>query len=213
MIHNSAKTILCYGDSNTWGNVPRSDMRYPRDVRWPGKLQIILGDDYEVISEGLCGRTLVAENPKKPHRTGITHLQAIFESADPIDLAIIMLGSNDVKKSYQLTPAQIAEHLSQTIDKIRSLGDLEKAPQILVVCPPPVIVPKTGDLDERMVAGIEAFKTLPALFKGIAEKYKCGFIDAGEHVSSSDIDGYHLDGEAHIKLAEIIGAWIHTHAL
>lgn len=61
MIKTSAKTILCYGDSNTWGNVPSSFLRYPRDVRWPAVLQNLLGEDYEVISEGLCGRTLKSE--------------------------------------------------------------------------------------------------------------------------------------------------------
>lgn len=208
MIKNSAKTILCYGDSNTWGNVPRSDARYPRDIRWSGALQNILGEEYEVISEGLCGRTLVAADPAKPHRTGITHLQAILESADPIDGLIIMLGTNDVKGTYKLTPTEIAGHLLQTIEFVRNVKDLEKIPKILVVCPPSAIVPEKNDLDPRMVPGLEAFKVLPNLYKEVARRHECGFINAGDYISSSKIDGYHLDGDAHKKLAEVIGGWV-----
>ena len=205
---STTKTILCYGDSNTWGNIPRSDKRYPRDIRWPGALQNILGNEYEVISEGLCGRTFVAENHKKPHRTGITHLQAIVKSADPVDVVIIMLGTNDVKATYNLTPNDIKEHLLQTIQFIRNLKDLEKIPKILVICPPPVIIPETNDLDPRMIPGLQAFKILPSLFKEIAKIHDCGFINSGDYVSSSKIDGYHLDGESHLKLAKVIGEWV-----
>lgn len=208
MIKNSAKTILCYGDSNTWGNIPRSDARYPRDIRWPGALQDLLGEEYEVISEGLCGRTFVAADPVKPHRTGITHLQAILESADPINGLVIMLGTNDVKSTYKLTPAEIAGHLLQTIEYIRSVKDLEKTPKILVVCPPPVVVPETNDLDPRMAPGLEAFKVLPNLYKEVAQRHDCGFINAGDYISSSKIDGYHLDKEAHLKLSKVIGEWV-----
>lgn len=204
----TTRTILCYGDSNTWGNVPRSDERYPRDIRWPGALQDILGTEYDVISEGLCGRTFVAENPEKPHRTGITHLQVILESADPVDVVIIMLGTNDIKSTYKLTPVDIAGHLSQTIEFIRNEKELNKTPKILVICPPPVIIPETGDLDSRMIPGLEAFKVLPHLFKEVTQKYDCGFINAGDYVSSSKIDGYHLDKESHLKLAEVIGGWV-----
>jgi lysophospholipase L1-like esterase len=206
---DSAKTILCYGDSNTWGAVPNSNQRYPRSVRWTGALQNLLGDGYEVVSEGLCGRTFVAHDPTKPHRTGINHLHAILESADPIDLVIVMLGTNDVKSTYNLDPEDIAEHLDETIHLIKSKKvDLEKVPKIIVICPPPVIVPTENKLDERMVRGVELFKELPALYKEVAEKNSCGFINAGDHISSSPIDGYHLDPEAHAKLAQVLQRWI-----
>ncbi|MDP3962781.1 MAG: GDSL-type esterase/lipase family protein, partial [bacterium] len=108
MLKDSAKTILCYGDSNTWGAIPSAGQRYPRSVRWTGVLQNLLGDDYEVLSEGLCGRTFVASDPAKSHRIGITHLQALLETHDPIDFLIIMLGTNDVKSTYNLSPEDIA---------------------------------------------------------------------------------------------------------
>lgn len=210
-IVNSAKTILCYGDSNTWGNIPYSDDRYPRNIRWPSVLQKLLGEGYEVISEGLCGRTFVAEDKAKPHRTGITHLHAILESADPIDLVIIMLGTNDVKSTYNLSVKEIQSHLEQTITFIRSEKlDLEKIPNILVICPPPVISELQGgrELDSRMVRGIELFKSLPILFKQISQQTACGYINAGEYISSSSIDGYHFSAEGHIKLAGVIKQWV-----
>ncbi len=202
------KTILCYGDSNTWGNIPRSDARYAREIRWPGALQKSLGSEYDVISEGLCGRTLVAVDSAKPHRTGITHFQAILESADPVNGVIIMLGTNDVKTTYDLTPAQIAGHLTQTIELIGKVKDLQQLPKVLIICPPPITVPETNDLDPRMLPGLEKFKTLPALYKEVADTHNCGFINAADHISSSKIDGYHFDAESHIKLAGVIGEWI-----
>lgn len=209
MIKDNAKTIVCFGDSNTWGNVPHSDFRYPRSVRWPGALQGLLGDAYEVISEGLCGRTLVASDPKKPHRTGITHIQAIVESADPVDLLIIMLGTNDVKNNYNLEPKDISAHLEQYVRLIEDEKfDLTKKPKILIICPPPVITPKTNDLDPRMTKGPELFRVLPKSYKEVANTYGCGFIHAGDHITSSDVDGYHLSKDAHLKLAGVVQEWI-----
>lgn len=208
-INDNAKTIVCYGDSNTWGTNAGPYTRWPRSVRWTGVLQNLLGENYEVISEGLPGRTFVAPEPGKPHRTGITHLQAILESHDPIDLVIVMLGTNDIKTTFDLSAEDIAGHLEQTILLIRNEKlDLLKKPEILVVCPPPVIQPKDDELDERMVNGPELFKTLPALFKKTAEKHGCAYINAGEHLSNGTVDGYHLDEAGNKKLAEVLAARI-----
>lgn len=209
MLKDTAKTILCYGDSNTWGYNPESDGRYVRSIRWTGALQRLLGDDYEVISEGLCGRTFVVEDPRKPHRTGITHLQALIESADPVDLIIVMLGTNDIKNTFNLLPEQIVEHLEETIKLIKDKKlEIEWTPKILIVCPPPVTTPAQGNLDERMVRGLEISKVLPALYKKVAEKESCGFLNAGDYTSFGKIDGYHLDSEGHLKLAQAINQWI-----
>ncbi len=207
MITDSAKTIVCYGDSNTWGTNAGPYIRLTRSVRWTGVLQNLLGEDYEVINEGLSGRTFVAIEPGKPHRTGITHLQAILETHDPIDFVIVMLGTNDVKNTFNLSTEQIAAHLEQTISLIQSAKvDLLKAPKILIVCPPPVI-PIQG-LDERMVNGPRLSKELPPFYKKVAEKYNCDFINAGDHISFGKVDGYHLDEEGNKKLAEVLATWI-----
>ncbi len=208
-IKDSVKTIVCYGDSNTWSTNAGPYTRWPRSVRWTGVLQKLLGEEYEVVSEGLSGRTFVAPEPGKPQRTGITHLQAILETHDPIDLVIIMLGTNDVKITFNLSAEGIAGHLEETIELIRDdKVDLLQDPAILVVCPPPVIHPVGSELDPRMVNGPELFKKLPALFKKVAEKHGCGFINAGEHLSNGTVDGYHLDAEGNKKLAKVLATWI-----
>jgi lysophospholipase L1-like esterase len=207
-----AKTIVCYGDSNTWGNIPRSSLRYPRSVRWPAVLQNLLGDTYEVISEGLPGRTFTAMEPHKPYRTGINQLPSILESADPIDLVIIMLGTNDIKNMFNLSAEQIVQGLEDTIQLIKGgTLDLECIPQILVICPPAVIAPEKPaisemgkSLDSSMERGIELFKILPNLYKRTADLYGCLFINAGDYIESSRADGYHMDEQAHIKLAEVV---------
>lgn len=209
MIKDTAKTIVCYGDSNTWGARAGTDGRLSRSVRWTSLLQNTLGESYEVISEGLPGRTFVALNPDKPHRCGITHLHAILESHDPFQYLIIMLGTNDVNARYNLTPEQIAGHLEETIlltqnEKV----DIARPSKILVVCPPPIIQPIGNDLDESMVDGPEKFKKLPELFKKVAEKHGCDFMNAGDHLSNGTTDGYHLEEDGHKKLAELLASWI-----
>ncbi|HLC49711.1 MAG TPA: GDSL-type esterase/lipase family protein [Candidatus Andersenbacteria bacterium] len=209
MIKDSAKTILCYGDSNTWGSVPRSSERYPYSIRWTSILQYMLGDEYEVIVNGVCGRTLVASNPEKPWLCGITHLQAILESAKPVSLIIIMLGTNDVKSTYSLSAEDIQKHLEQTVLLIQENQiNLEAIPKVLVVCPAPVITPAINDLDEQMVRGLDIFPQLPKAYKETADRYGCEFLNAGDSIQSSSIDGYHLNAEAHEKLAEIISTAI-----
>lgn len=197
-IMDSAKTVVCYGDSNTWGRVPRAG-RYPRSVRWPNQLQKLLGEDYEVISEGLPGRTFVAADPERPFRCGITHLKSIIESRVPIDAMVIMLGTNDVKTIYDLSPETIAEHLEQTVEMAQK--DVKK---ILIVCPPEIIIPETNDLHSEFINGPEISKKLPPLFKLVAKKYGCGFLNAQDHISSSKIDGFHFDPESHYDLAVAI---------
>jgi len=204
---DSAKTILCFGDSNTWGSIPlqHPHKRYPRSIRWPYALQSLLGDDYEVISEGLSARTLVAHNPDKPERTGITHLPALLRTAEPLSLVVIMLGTNDVKSIYNLSAVDIANHLGQTIELIQ---EYQKDLSVLVICPPTPIFNATGSIDPRMVRGPEIFKILPSLYKQVAEQHGAYFINAQDHISSSTVDGYHLDKEAHLKLAEVISEFI-----
>jgi lysophospholipase L1-like esterase len=201
MIKDTAKTILCYGDSNTWGRLPRGE-RYPRSKRWINILQNLLGDDYEVISEGLYGRTFNAPDSVKPFKNGLNHLEPILKTHIPIDLVIIMLGTNEVKVQYNFQPDEIAKHLEQIIKLIQ----LQKhVPKILIICPPEIIMPK----DKNLIAlfnekSIELSKKLAPVFYAIANKHDCNFINAQDYIFSSKIDGFHLDPEAHKKLAEIL---------
>lgn len=206
MIKDSAKTIVCYGDSNTWGAVPLTNDRYPRSIRYPSVLQNILGEEYDVINEGLCGRTLVAHDPEKSYRTGITHLQSILKTSDPCTLMVIMLGTNDIKKTYGLKAKDVAEHLDQTVQCIQDKNlALHSTPKILIICPPKPVEPTERKIDERLTHWLEFFEVFPDLFEEVARKYGCEYLNAADYITSSSIDGYHLDPSAHLTLAEVVG--------
>ncbi|MFZ4768284.1 MAG: GDSL-type esterase/lipase family protein, partial [Roseimicrobium sp.] len=137
------KTILCYGDSNTWGFVPESiteafPRRHPRDVRWTGVLQRELGAEYHVIEEGQNGRTTVHDDPINLHRNGRTYLPACLESHKPIDLVVLMLGTNDLKAMFGLSAPEIAAGAGQlaTVILRSDTGPHATAPKILLVAPP-----------------------------------------------------------------------------
>ncbi len=102
------KTILCYGDSLTWGYDPRDGTRYPFDQRWPGALEQELGSGFRVIEEALSGRTTVADSPLLPNRSGLKMLEPLLESHAPIDLCILMLGTNDAASGYRLSASDVA---------------------------------------------------------------------------------------------------------
>ena len=65
-----SRTVLCYGDSNTYGYVPETGTRYPVNVRYPGRLQMLLGNDYNVIEEGCNGRTTIHDDPVEGWKNG-----------------------------------------------------------------------------------------------------------------------------------------------
>lgn len=198
-----AKRILCFGDSNTRGMIPIVGGFYRVAISWPGQLQNILGNDYEIISEGLYGRTIVSEEDGKPFKTGITHLEAILKSHVPLDLLIIMLGTNDIKVRYHLNASQISDHLEQMILKAKDILKNYKT-KIMIICPPAVVVPDNGFLSENMISGLETFKKLPELYKKVAEKNNCLYINAGDYISLNETDGYHLNENKYKILAEVI---------
>ena len=102
-------TILCYGDSNTYGYNPVNGLRYPKDVRWTGVLQKMLGEEYEVIEEGCNGRTTVFEDAKEPWKAGLGYLRPCLNTHKPIDFVIMMLGSNDLKRMFHASAQEIAD--------------------------------------------------------------------------------------------------------
>ncbi len=197
------RTILCYGDSNTWGWNPTTEDRYPYDVRWPGVLQAELGKDYRVIEEGLNGRTTVWDDPIEEHKNGKTYLLPCLESHKPIDLVVLMLGSNDLKKRFSLTAYDIAEGAGRLVSMIlmSQTGLQGKAPGLLLVAPPPI-----GDLEKlgwEIFEGAQAkAKTLSAQFRRVSEQYGCALLDAAAFIEPSPVDGLHLEASEHHKLGQ-----------
>src|SRR6056297_2207238 len=116
------KRILCYGDSNTWGYVPLTGERYDETVRWTMLLQEKLGGDYKIIEEGLNGRTTVLDDPLEPGRNGLTYLGPCVQSQSPLDLVVLMLGTNDLKRRFSLAPEEIAMGLEKLVLAIAGSG-------------------------------------------------------------------------------------------
>jgi lysophospholipase L1-like esterase len=204
------KSILCYGDSNTWGCIPRtgpgSAGRFPPDQRWPGVLRHELGPGFCVVEEGLNGRTTVWDDGLEPHRNGRKLLPPALISHKPLDLVIVMLGTNDLKRRFGVSAGEIAEGAGQLVDLVRAsdCGPDGGAPQALLVCPAPI-----GRLDlyaEEIEGGHEKSQQLAARFEAEARSRSCPFLDAGAHIASSDVDGIHLDAEAHAALGRAIAA-------
>src|SRR5260221_11679343 len=107
------RSILCYGDSNTWGaaTVARPDNRYAPNERWPGVLRTALGADWLVIEEGLGGRTTVSDDPVEwnPDKNGARLLPVCLHTHKPLDVVAIMLGTNDLKDRFHKSPWEVAQ--------------------------------------------------------------------------------------------------------
>ena len=112
-------TILCYGDSNTYGYNPVNGLRYPKDVRWTGVLQKLLGEQYAVIEEGCNGRTTVFEDIAEPWKEGLGYLKPCLNTHKPIDFVIMMLGSNDLKRMFHASAKEIADGAEQLVSIIK----------------------------------------------------------------------------------------------
>ncbi len=200
------KTILCYGDSNTYGYNPSNGLRYSEDVRWTGRLQKLLGNAYRVIEEGCNGRTTIFDDPIEGWKNGLEYLRPCLNSHKPVDIVILMLGSNDLKGMFHASAGQIAAGASALIEVIQSFTALkqEYVPRIILVSPPEIgegirTSPFGGSFHADAVSRSKEF---PKYFKKTAEKYHCVFFNAAEYVQPSAIDSLHLSREAHEKLAE-----------
>ncbi|HSW68864.1 MAG TPA: SGNH/GDSL hydrolase family protein [Gammaproteobacteria bacterium] len=212
------RTILCYGDSNTWGYVPldfskeiTAIQRYPRHARWPGVLQKFLGEKFHIVEEGLNSRTTNLDYQIPPDRNGKTYLPSCLYSHAPIDLVILALGSNDLKTYFDRTPAGIRQGLAELIDIIQGSWYGEKmknAPQILIMSPFKVLFMAEQFKDEHGVFFLkDAGKKSQELvheYADLANEKNCHFLDVSASIFPSEIDGMHLDESAHQKLAAII---------
>lgn len=206
------RTVLCFGDSNTWGYEPGTGARYPRAVRWPGELAAELGAGWHVVEAGLNGRTTVFDDPLGD-KNGLRHLGPVLESAAPVDVVVVLLGTNDLKTRFRASAYEIAEGAGRLVDLVRAsaAGPAGAAPEVLLVAPPPI-----ADL-----AGWVARD--PAAFEGFEEGWRDGFatsrafarqharvarvlgvafLDAGAHVATSPIDGVHWTAEGHAAFGQ-----------
>jgi lysophospholipase L1-like esterase len=196
------KSVLCYGDSNTWGYDPATRQRFAPDIRWTGVLANRLGPDYQVIEEGLNGRTTRWDDPIEPGRNGLTFLRPCLESHEPLDAVIVMLGTNDLKRRFNLTASDIAQSAAELAASIRhtARNAVGQPAQVLLVAPAAVVT--LTEFDEMFVGAREKSRQFSHYFRLASAWYDVPFFDAGSVIVSSEKDGIHLDAEEHRKLGE-----------
>ncbi|MBO4928139.1 MAG: SGNH/GDSL hydrolase family protein [Clostridiales bacterium] len=225
------KTILCFGDSNTYGYDPKTGLRYPRNIRWPGRLQEILSSreahdcmksyllamtseteeknitpSYTVIEEGCNGRTTVTDDPIEGWKNGLDYLKPCLNSHKPVDIVILMLGTNDLKEVFHLTAAEIAKNVGILVDTIKEFTREKQGfePKIILVSPPHIgkSMPRSVFAGAFAPRSIEESVLFAKNYQAVAEEKCCIFFDAAACVEPSEEDALHLTEEAHLTLAE-----------
>lgn len=200
------KTILCYGDSNTWGFNPLTGERYPRSERWTGRLALELGNEFHVIEEGLNGRTTVWDDPIEGYKNGKEYLIPCLESHSPLDLVTILLGTNDLKMRFSVSAYDIATSAGVLVDIVQksATGINNTAPQVLLISPP--VVGTLSDYAEMFQDAHTKSKRFAQYYRQVADEYHCHFLDAATIIVSSNLDGIHWESSEHRKLGQAVAA-------
>lgn len=196
------KTIICYGDSNTWGEDPNGGPRYSMETRWGSVLRKELGSEYYVIEEGLCGRTTVWDDPIEGYKNGKKYIIPCIESHSPVDLVIIFLGTNDLKKRFSLSAVDIANGAGVLVNMVQksNAGPKGNAPKVLLISPPPI--KEIGFFEEMFEGGEEKSYKLSKHYRAVSAQLGCEYLDSSEIVETSNLDGIHLEAEEHMKLGK-----------
>lgn len=201
------KRILCYGDSNTWGAIPNESERYPDDVRWTGVLQNELGNTYKVIEEGYNGRTTVHDDPIEGRLSGVTYFKPCMESQLPLDLIIIMLGTNDLKTRFNVNPKAIASGLHRYKDILNNAPKVGTKPQVLVVAP---ILMDPSYKDHAIFHdmfgedAVERSQGFAEAYKEVADEIEAHYFNAAECAKASEREGLHMEPDSHEKLGKAL---------
>ena len=212
------KTVLCYGDSNTWGYNPKGG-RYDHTIRWPAVMASLLNPQsgginpgmpgsadslFWVVEEGLNGRTTCLEDPIEGDRNGLRQLIPILRSHRPLDLVIVLLGVNDLKRRFNPSPFEIS-HGAQLVAKATlssGCGPGDGQPKVLMVCPPPIVKSETF---AQIIApdALEISRKLAPHYKACAKECGAAFFDAGTVISAcSPVDGIHWEAGDHLGFAK-----------
>jgi lysophospholipase L1-like esterase len=203
------KTILAFGDSLTFGAPPDDMPRHARNDRWPMALQIGLGHEYEVIPEGLNGRTTVFGDPITSFlRAGSDALPTLLHTHQPLDLVIVMLGVNDIMVAERSARAA-TRGMARLVEIIRTHPYLDPSwtPEILLVAPPPPITDAAGEITER---DLTETRQLGPRYEALAGALGTGFFDGGTVTTGALPDGVHLSAEGSSALGTALVDVVHA---
>lgn len=204
------KNILCYGDSNTWGYDAETALRFPPEVRWTGRLQTLLGPDYRVLESGLNGRTTAYDDGFDGWCCGSRYLPAALKTHDPLDLVVLMLGTNDLKDRLGLAPDEVARGMEKLVQTVRSPGlwGLRSAPKVLVAAPMLLngeTLGTTSPFGETFTPrSVERSRRLGGAYRELCRRLDCPFVDAGALGAVGSRDGVHMSPSDHRRLAELL---------
>jgi len=207
-INTSAERIMVFGDSLSWGYEPGSKhQRYASDVRWPGKLQQLLGGDYEVIEENLNSRGIENGDPRlgKEGRRALDYIEACLDSQDPLDRVIVLLGTNELKHEMGMTAEAVGESMEKLLDIIvtRPSQFRGTTPKVTLLSPPTINEDteycRTGD---KYLGATDKSKQLVEVYENLATELGIGFVALSS--INVGVDGIHIDADEHAKVAELV---------
>lgn len=186
------KRILIYGDSNTWGSNGEG-VRYATGLQWSNLLQAKLGNDYQVVQEGLPGRIAGDHDKRDTYLNGQPGYEIAMRSAAPFDYLIVALGTNDAKKKYGLKAETIVEDLIWYKDRTIEYAQDD---------------PEMGNQFKKLFfVGIANFRPNPALSaETAAETRQALGLESETVIDATDLehsaDGLHYSEQGHQKLAD-----------
>lgn len=194
------KNILCYGDSNTWGCKPGVLTRHPADVRWTGVVQKLLGPTYNIIENGINGRSTVWDDPANPCRNGLFGLGYALYSAKPLDLVVLMLGTNDLNytnaEGYALGIKLLAQRILKANTSFPGTSEIfPDKPRLLLVSPIHVTQDRPSYPESCKLAGYT---------EQVATGLGIPWLDASAYAKPSPLDGCHMEAEQHLALGQAI---------
>ncbi len=196
------KKILCFGDSNTFGYNPENGLRFPSNERWSGILQSLLGNKYQIIEAGCNNRTCFRDNFNGENLTGYKALPK-YLSNNP-DIIILWIGSNDLQRFYNVSLEEIQYGIENLIEIIKNNSPNSK---IILISP---LEMKQEVLSSKIFSflfdenSIEKSKHFSEIYKIVAQKYNCSFIDFSQTITPSKIDGLHFENIEHEKIANYL---------
>ncbi len=208
------RRIMCFGDSLTWGWIPVAEgaptLRYPFAERWTGAMAAQLGAGFEIVEEGLSARTTNLDDPTDPRLNGSAYLPSALASHLPLDLVIVMLGTNDAKSFFHRTPYEIANGMAKLVGQIAGsaggIGTPYPAPRTLVVAPPPLTPMPDPWFQGMFEGGHEKTKELARHYAALAAFFKVDFLDAGSVISTDGVDGIHFTAQNNADLGRALAA-------
>lgn len=218
--------VMVYGDSNSFGWVKDEKGtvgRFPADVRWPDRMGMLLGDGYEVIVEALGGRTTNIDCPVQSGpgfvpgagMNGAAYLPAALASHMPLDLVIIMLGTNDLMVQHNRTAFDIAMGIGQLVSVVTNGGWQKRtafaAPKVLVLSPSKVNDAKDGPNKERFAGALKRMEELPRILAPLCETAGAEFLDLAAVVPFGEApDDIHYTAENHAAVAQAVAEKVKT---